>query len=82
MSKRKHTRKHEGSAFSCPCRCHTGTCGENDMVMAERAIQLALILRPISVDMLDAIDDLVIRAGVEFARDAVPSFDLDDRVPF
>ncbi|WP_267396978.1 MULTISPECIES: hypothetical protein [unclassified Sphingomonas] len=80
MSKSKRTRKHERSAFSRLCRCHIGTCGENDMVMVERAIQLALILRPVSVEMLDAIDHLVIRAGVEFARDAVPF--VDDKVPF
>lgn len=66
----------------CPCRCHTGTCGENDMVLAERAIRLILSVRPIGADGMQAIVELVDRAGVNFARTAIGVGDLDDDVPF
>jgi hypothetical protein len=64
----------------CLCRCHTGTCGENDMVLAERAIALVERLRPFGADGIQAIIDLVDRAGVDFARAAL-SRSLDDEVP-
>ena len=66
----------------CNCRCHTGTCGENDMVLAERALRLIITIRPIGADGMQAIADLVDRAGVEFARTAIGHGDLDDDVPF
>jgi hypothetical protein len=66
----------------CACRCHTGTCGENDMVMAERTILLVERLRPMSRDLVDAIDDLVQRAGVDFARASTGTYPTDDDVPF
>ncbi|MCP4025698.1 MAG: hypothetical protein GY736_05215 [Sphingomonas sp.] len=65
----------------CVCRCHTGTCGENDMVLAERAIRLVETLRPFGADGIQAIVDLVDRAGVDFARAAVPANGLDDDCP-
>jgi hypothetical protein len=64
----------------CTCRCHTGTCGENDMVMAERAIRLVEKLRPLGADTIQAIVDLVDRAGVDYARTALP--DMNDDCPF
>lgn len=70
------------TALPCACRCHTGTCGENDMVMAERTIRLVERLRPMSRDFVDAIDDLVQRAGVDFARASTGTYPTDDDVPF
>lgn len=73
------------AAVTCSCRCHTGTCGENDMVLAERTIRLLQNLRPMSSDMIVALDDIVQRAGVDYARAAigVPGTPpLDDDVPF
>lgn len=66
----------------CVCRCHTGTCGENDMVLAERAIRLVEKLRPLGADTIQALVDLVDRAGVDFARAAVPTSAPDDDCPF
>jgi hypothetical protein len=66
---------------TCDCRCHTGTCGANDMDMAERAIRLIERLRPISADMVQAIVDLVDRAGVDHARKALGIGGLDDDMP-
>lgn len=66
----------------CSCRCHTGTCGENDMVLAERTLNLITMIRPIGADGIQAIADLVDRAGVEFARAAIGHGVLDDEVPF
>lgn len=65
----------------CACRCHTGTCGENAMVLAERAIMLVERLRPVGGDAIAEIANLVERAGVDFARDALQAR-LDDQVPF
>jgi hypothetical protein len=66
----------------CSCRCHTGTCGANDMVLAERTLRLIITIRPIGADGMQAIADLVDRAGVDFAREAIGLGDLDDDVPF
>lgn len=70
------------NVLPCACRCHTGTCGENDMVMAERAIRIVERLRPRHRDLIDAIDDLVQRAGVDFARQSTGTYPTDDDVPF
>jgi hypothetical protein len=70
------------SRDECTCRCHTGTCGENDMVLAERAIRLIEKLRPLGADTINAISDLVHRAGVDFARAALPIGGIDDDLPF
>ncbi|WP_231420898.1 hypothetical protein [Sphingomonas sp. Leaf205] len=67
---------------SCPCRCHTGTCGANDMDLAERAIRLVQILRPRDAKMLEAIEYLVNRAGVDHAKATLNPVDLDSDVPF
>lgn len=67
---------------SCPCRCHTGTCGANDMDLAERAIRLVEMLRPLDVKMVEEIQYLVNRAGVDHARVALRPIDLDAEVPF
>jgi len=69
------------AAPTCACRCHTGTCGENAMVLAERALRLIEKLRPLSSDTVVAIEVLVDRAGVAYARDAIEG-GSDDRVPF
>ena len=72
---------------SCPCRCHTGTCGANDMDLAERTIQMIRVLRPHDVQVIKEVDELVRRAGVDHAKAALavvknarPS--LYDEVPF
>lgn len=67
---------------SCPCRCHTGTCGENDMVLAERAVRLISRLSAVTPDAVEAIDYMVQRAGVNFARAAVERAPDDDEMPF
>ena len=71
----------------CPCRCHTGTCGANDMDLAERTIRIMMSLRPHVVKVIEEIDALVRRAGVDHAKAALaivknarPS--LYDEVPF
>lgn len=56
---------------ACTCRCHAGTCGANDMILAQRTIDLVAQIRPTSAEMIELIDDLVRRAGVEFAKDAM-----------
>lgn len=50
------------------------------MLLAERAIQLIEKLRPISVDMVERIEALVDRAGVDHAKAALGP--TDDEVPF
>lgn len=67
---------------SCPCRCHTGTCGANDMDLAERAIRLVEMLRPLEVKMVEEIQYLVNRAGVDHAKSALRPIDLNAKVPF
>lgn len=67
---------------ACNCRCHTGTCGENDMVLAERTIQLIRRLSISAPDAIEAVDYLVRRAGVDFARTDIGLFPTDDEVPF
>jgi len=66
----------------CRCRCHTGTCGANDMDLAERAIGLVQMLRPLDVKMIEEIQYLVNRAGVDYGRAALNPVDLDSDVPF
>ena len=66
---------------ACPCECHANTCGAADMAMAERTIRLVAGLRPYSADMVNALDDLVQRAGPEKARAAIGEL-LDEEVPF
>lgn len=65
----------------CPCECHANTCGAADMAMAERTIRLVAGLRPYSADMVNALDELVLRAGPEKARAAIGEL-LDEEVPF
>lgn len=72
---------------SCSCRCHTETCGANDMDLAERTIRIMMSLRPHDVKVIEEIDALVRRAGVDHAKAALavvkngrPS--LYDEVPF
>lgn len=67
---------------ACPCRCHTGTCGAKDMDLAERAIRLVEMLRPLDVKMVEEIQYLVNRAGVDHAKAALRPFDPDSEVPF
>lgn len=66
---------------SCTCRCHTGTWGANDMDLAERAIQLIEMLRPLDVNMIEEIERLVDRAGVDYAKAALRAFDPDSEAP-
>jgi len=66
---------------SCRCRCHTGTCGENGMVLAERALRLIDALGVSEVTAIEAIEDLVRRAGVDYARVAIGEPDLDEEFP-
>ncbi len=67
---------------SCPCRCHTGTCGANDMDLAERSLVLVERLRLFDADSITALHDLVHRAGVDYAQAALKRVALDDDVPF
>jgi len=67
---------------SCPCRCHIGTCGANDMDLAERSLQLVERLRLSDADTITALHDLVHRAGVNHAKAALKRIALDDDVPF
>lgn len=75
-------RRPVADAVACSCRCHTGTCGANDMDLAERAIRLVEMLRPLDVKMIEEIQYLVNRAGVDHAKAALNPVDLDDDVPF
>lgn len=79
--------KHAPTMKSCPCRCHTGTCGASDMDLAERTIRMIMSLRPHDVKVIEEVDALVRRAGVDHAKAALaigktarPS--LYDDVPF
>lgn len=65
----------------CGCRCHTGTCGASSMDLAERAIRLVEMLCPLEARMIEEIQYLVNRAGVDYARAALRSADLDSDVP-
>lgn len=69
-------------AIPCLCRCHTGTCGANDMDLAERAIRLVEMLRPLDVKMVEEIQHLVNRAGVNHATVALRPLNPDSEVPF
>jgi hypothetical protein len=81
---RRMWRRPEGlvAAPTCACRCHTGTCGANDMVLAERTIRLIEKLRPYSEEAIMQIVDLVHRAGVDHASAALDQAALDADVPF
>lgn len=75
------------ATIECPCRCHTGTCGANDMDLAERTIRMIMSLRPHDVKVIEEVEALVRRAGVDHAKAALavvknarPS--LYDEVPF
>lgn len=56
---------------ACQCCCHTGTCGANDMDLAERTIRIMMSLRPHDVKVIEEVDALVRRAGFEHARAAL-----------
>jgi len=73
----------------CGCRCHTGTCGANAMLLAERTLRVVLSLRPMDRRMIEDIERIVDAAGVDFARTAIEKengypldADLTDEVPF
>jgi len=66
----------------CACRCHTGTCGANDMDLAERVIRLIEKLRLIDVKAIRELEHLVDRAGVDHAQAALKAADYDSDVPF
>jgi len=67
---------------TCPCRCHTSTCGANDMDLAERSLQLVERLRLSDADTITVLHDLVHRAGVDHAQAALKRIALDQDVPF
>lgn len=66
----------------CACRCHTGTCGANDMDLAERTVRLIERVFIADAEAIGAIDEMVSRAGVEHAQVALKRIPLDDDVPF
>lgn len=72
----------EATSKPCTCRCHTGTCGANDMDLAERSLQLVERLRLSDADTITVLHDLVHRAGVNHAQAALKRIALDQDVPF
>jgi hypothetical protein len=69
-------------AVPCACRCHTGTCGANDMDMAERSLRMVEAMGIRDADTITVLNDLVIRAGVDYAKTALNFGNLDSDVPF
>lgn len=75
--------------IGCGCRCHTGTCGANAMLLAERTLRVITSLRPMDRRMIEDIERIVDAAGVDFARAAIEKengyplgVDLTDEGPF
>lgn len=66
----------------CTCRCHTGTCGANDMDLAERSLRLVEAMGIRDGETITVLDDLVSRAGVDYAKAALKFGNLDSDVPF
>lgn len=56
--------------------------GSPEADMAERTLRLVTILRPMSTDMIDRLDELVQRSGPANARAYLANFSPDDGVPF